>query len=192
MAGKRRHEEEEEQIMLADPEDADVDVLMASPGAEDAQLHLDTDEVLATNAANAAGVLDEPSKRPALPMSNDLGAIASAPKKKKDEWMRKAAGDLKMPLMRVKRIVRTDKDIKQANPAAWILLAKATVMIKNFIFPEIKQEMFLETLVVEAHKKTAAEKRKTLQYKDIAGAIADIDAMEFLSGSSLLSLCSSD
>ena len=44
------------------------------------------------------------------------------------------------------------------------------------------KELFLDTVIVEAYKRTATEKRKTVQYKDVAGAIAEIDAMEFLTG----------
>ena len=40
----------------------------------------------------------------------------------------------------------------------------------------------MDTVIVEAYKRTATEKRKTVQYKDVAGAIAEIDAMEFLTG----------
>lgn len=129
MAAKKRRQDDDDQIMLANPEDADVDVLMASP-AQHSLLGLDTDELLASNAASIVGV-DEPMKRPMAHTSPHTPAPAmdgeGAPKKKKDEWMRKAGGDLQLPLMRVKRVVRTDKEIKHINAAAIVVLSKATV-----------------------------------------------------------------
>lgn len=50
------------------------------------------------------------------------------------------------------------------------------------------KELFLDTLIVEAYKRTSSEKRKTVQYKDIASAVAEIDAMEFLMGTQLIAV----
>lgn len=134
MASKKRRQEEEDEIMLADPEDAEVDVLMASP-VQHSLLGLDGDELLASNAASIVG-MDEPMKRPMAPVMPPPPAPAdaeNAPRRKKDEWMRKAGGDLQLPLMRVKRVVKSDKDIKHINTAAIVVLSKATVR-KIFVF----------------------------------------------------------
>jgi hypothetical protein len=134
MAAKKRRAMDEDEILPVNPEDADVDVLMASPEHHHHH-HLllqDGDELLASNAAQAVG-MDEASKRPLhIPPSMPPPAVEesaqSVPKKKKNEWIRKA-GDLQLPMQRTRRILKSDKDIKMVNLAAVVVISKATVRL---------------------------------------------------------------
>ncbi|KAF2075805.1 hypothetical protein CYY_002888 [Polysphondylium violaceum] len=72
-----------------------------------------------------------------------------------------------LPIARVRRIMKSDKDVKIISADALFLVTKST-------------EMFLDYLVKEAYKKTTGDSRKILSYKDLAAAVGDIDSLEFL------------
>jgi len=72
-----------------------------------------------------------------------------------------------LPIARVRRIMKSDKDVKIISADALFLVTKST-------------EMFLEYLVKEAYKKTTHDSRKILSYKDLATTVKDVDSLEFL------------
>ncbi|KAM9986067.1 hypothetical protein ACTFIZ_004320 [Dictyostelium cf. discoideum] len=86
--------------------------------------------------------------------------------KKKSKRRIRVEGDIQLPVARIKRIMRCDKDVKIISSDAVMLVAKST-------------EMFLDYLVKEAYK--ASGKKKTLQYKDLASTIKGVDNLDFLS-----------
>jgi len=94
-----------------------------------------------------------------------MGDKSGAPKT--EPTQQKGTALVQLPLARVKRIIKTDSDIKLIGSDAVVLIAKAT-------------ELFLEYLVVEAYNKTKEEKRKILQYKDLARLVRETDELEFL------------
>mmetsp|Transcript_12045 Transcript_12045/g.19464 ORF Transcript_12045/g.19464 Transcript_12045/m.19464 type:complete len:131 (+) Transcript_12045:28-420(+) len=71
------------------------------------------------------------------------------------------------PLARVKRIMKADSEVKQINSESVLVVAKAT-------------ELFLEKLVREAAERTKEERRKTVQYKDLAAVVHGKEELEFL------------
>eukprot|EP01132_Coremiostelium_polycephalum_P000963 gene963-1226_t len=73
-----------------------------------------------------------------------------------------------LPIARVKRIMKHDKDVKHISNDALMLIAKST-------------ELFLDYIVKEAYKKTSSEKKKILSYKDLSSTVKDLDNLEFLS-----------
>ncbi|KAN0026238.1 hypothetical protein ACTFIV_007222 [Dictyostelium citrinum] len=87
-------------------------------------------------------------------------------KKKSSKRRPRVEGDIQLPVARIKRIMRSDKDVKTISSDAVMLVAKST-------------EMFLDYLVKEAYKTSG--KKKTLQYKDLASTIKGVDNLEFLS-----------
>jgi len=74
---------------------------------------------------------------------------------------------LQLPLARVKRIMKLDKDVKLISSDAAFLIAKSA-------------ELFLDYLVKHASVKTRAEKRKILHYKDLSAIAKEFDSLEFL------------
>ncbi|KAK7790293.1 hypothetical protein R5R35_003872 [Gryllus longicercus] len=75
----------------------------------------------------------------------------------------------KLPLSRIKHIMKMDPDTKHSTQEAAFLIAKAT-------------ELFLGSLATEAYKQASQAKRKTIQKKDIDSAINCIDSLAFLEG----------
>ncbi|GAA5815723.1 hypothetical protein MFLAVUS_009237 [Mucor flavus] len=72
-----------------------------------------------------------------------------------------------LPLARIKRVIKEDKDVSLINAEATFCIAYAT-------------ELFMEYLVTEAFEKAKKDKRKTVYYKDLAGAVKEIEQFEFL------------
>jgi histone H3/H4 len=72
-----------------------------------------------------------------------------------------------LPLARVKRIMKSDVDVKLISQEAVVLVTKAA-------------ELLLEHLAEESCKYTTSENRKTIQYKDVAQAVKECDVFDFL------------
>merc|ERR1712137_452460 len=72
-----------------------------------------------------------------------------------------------LPLARIKKIMKADKDVKMISQEAPILFAKAC-------------EIFIRELTLRAWLQTEENKRKTLQRNDIAAAISKTDMYDFL------------
>ncbi|KAG2211649.1 histone-fold-containing protein [Mucor mucedo] len=72
-----------------------------------------------------------------------------------------------LPLARIKRVIKEDKDVSLINAEATFCIAYAT-------------ELFMEYLVTEAFTKAKKEKRKTVYYRDLAGTVKEIEQFEFL------------
>ncbi|KAJ1522197.1 hypothetical protein ONE63_002505 [Megalurothrips usitatus] len=76
---------------------------------------------------------------------------------------------VKLPLSRIKSIIKMDPDVNLASQEAVFLIAKCT-------------EMFIESLSRESYTHTAQSKKKTVQRKDLDAAIASSDSLLFLEG----------
>ncbi|XP_017753560.1 PREDICTED: DNA polymerase epsilon subunit 4 [Eufriesea mexicana] len=76
---------------------------------------------------------------------------------------------VKLPLGRIKTIIKTDPEVNMVNQEAVFLITKST-------------ELFIESLTKESYKYTAQMKKKTIQKRDIESAINNIDALIFLEG----------
>lgn len=72
-----------------------------------------------------------------------------------------------LPLARVKRIMKSDVDVKLISQEAAVLVTKAA-------------ELLLEHLAEESCKYTVSDNRKTMQYKDVAQAVKECDVFDFL------------
>lgn len=72
-----------------------------------------------------------------------------------------------LPLARIKKIMKSDEDVKMISAEAPILFAKAC-------------EMFIVELTLRAWVHTEESKRRTLQRNDIATAISKTDIFDFL------------
>ncbi|XP_062452176.1 DNA polymerase epsilon subunit 4 [Rhea pennata] len=75
----------------------------------------------------------------------------------------------RLPLARVKALVKADPDVSLASQEAVYILARAT-------------ELFVETIAKDAYVYAQQGKRKTLQRKDLDNAIEAIDEFAFLEG----------
>ncbi|KAK2542431.1 Pole4 [Columba guinea] len=73
----------------------------------------------------------------------------------------------RLPLARVKALVKADPDVSLASQEAVFVLARAT-------------ELFVETIAKDAYVYAQQGKRKTLQRKDLDNAIEAIDEFAFL------------
>ncbi|KAL1930843.1 hypothetical protein VTP01DRAFT_9980 [Rhizomucor pusillus] len=72
-----------------------------------------------------------------------------------------------LPLARVKRIIKEDRDVNLINPEATFCVTYAT-------------ELFIEYLVNEGLTRAKRDKRKTVYYKDLASTVSEIEQFEFL------------
>uniref|UniRef100_A0A8C5U2X9 DNA polymerase epsilon subunit 4 n=1 Tax=Malurus cyaneus samueli TaxID=2593467 RepID=A0A8C5U2X9_9PASS len=79
----------------------------------------------------------------------------------------------RLPLARVKALVKADPDVTLASQEAVFVLARAT-------------ELFVETIAKDAYVYAQQGKRKTLQRKDLDNAIEAIDEFAFLEGEFLI------
>ena len=77
------------------------------------------------------------------------------------------ASDTVLPVARVKRIIKLDKEVKQASSDAIKCVSKAV-------------ELFLEGLAVGSHAAMRAAKRKGVQYKDLEAFVLRRGKYEFL------------
>eukprot|EP01080_Neovahlkampfia_damariscottae_P007764 gene7764-12234_t len=72
-----------------------------------------------------------------------------------------------LPLARVKRIMKSDTDVKLISQEAVLLVTKAA-------------ENLLSELAKDSVTQTIKENRKTIQYKDIVNAVKDKNHFDFL------------
>ncbi|KAK3815490.1 MAG: histone-fold-containing protein [Benniella sp.] len=78
-----------------------------------------------------------------------------------------ARGISQLPIARVKKIIKEDKDVQIVSNEAVFLISIAT-------------EIFLEGFTAKAFNLAKLEKRKTVLYKDLATAVTQYDSLEFL------------
>ncbi|XP_031774171.1 DNA polymerase epsilon subunit 4 [Apis florea] len=76
---------------------------------------------------------------------------------------------VKLPLGRIKTIIKMDPEVHMVNQEAVFLITKST-------------ELFIDSLAKESYKYTAQMKKKTIQKRDVESAINNIDALVFLEG----------
>ncbi|XP_031836313.1 DNA polymerase epsilon subunit 4 [Nomia melanderi] len=76
---------------------------------------------------------------------------------------------VKLPLGRIKTIIKMDPEVNMINQEAVFLIAKST-------------ELFIDSLAKESYKYTAQMKKKTVQKRDVESAINNVDALVFLEG----------
>ncbi|XP_063771981.1 DNA polymerase epsilon subunit 4 [Pseudophryne corroboree] len=76
---------------------------------------------------------------------------------------------VRLPMSRVKALMKSDPDVSLASQESVFLICKAT-------------ELFIETIAKDAYIYAQRGKRKTLQRKDLDNAIDAIDEFAFLEG----------
>ncbi|XP_029038826.1 DNA polymerase epsilon subunit 4 [Osmia bicornis bicornis] len=76
---------------------------------------------------------------------------------------------VRLPLGRIKTIIKMDPEVNMINQEAVFLIAKST-------------ELFIDSLTKESYKYTAQMKKKTIQKRDVERAIDNVDALVFLEG----------
>ncbi|KAG0172845.1 hypothetical protein DFQ28_009808 [Apophysomyces sp. BC1034] len=89
---------------------------------------------------------------------------SEAPSNAKQE---RSPGTTFLPLARVKRVIKEDKDVSLINAEATFCVAYAT-------------ELFMEYLITEGFDRAKRDKRKTVFYKDLASAVSEVEQFEFL------------
>ncbi|XP_057274773.1 DNA polymerase epsilon subunit 4 [Pezoporus wallicus] len=112
----------------------------------------------AAGAVPAAGPVAGPGADAAGPGEEAAGPGCPGP-----------ARGARLPLARVKALVKADPDVSLASHEAVFVLARAT-------------ELFVETIAKDAYVYAQQGKRKTLQRKDLDNAIEAIDEFAFLEG----------
>ncbi|KAK3288178.1 hypothetical protein CYMTET_4337 [Cymbomonas tetramitiformis] len=76
-------------------------------------------------------------------------------------------GELMLPLARVRRLIKTEEDVKMVSSEASFLITKST-------------ELFLELLSQRAAAIMDSEDRTQLTYNDVATSVDENDPLEFL------------
>ncbi|KAJ2721318.1 hypothetical protein GGI07_004045 [Coemansia sp. Benny D115] len=77
------------------------------------------------------------------------------------------SGTSTLPAARVRRIIKEDKEIFACGSESLFLISRAT-------------EYFLDALVRESYEFSRLDKRRTVQYKDMAKAVQSIEQYDFL------------
>nr|XP_056723581.1 DNA polymerase epsilon subunit 4 [Euleptes europaea] len=116
----------------------------------------------AEGATPAASTAAAPAEDP------EPSALAPAPAASASDPS-SAARPARLPLARVKALVKADPDVTLASQEAVFILARAA-------------ELFVETIAKDAYIYAQQGKRKTLQRKDLDNAIEAIDEFAFLEG----------
>jgi len=75
----------------------------------------------------------------------------------------------KLPLARIRTLVKADQAITIASQESVFLIAKAT-------------ELFIEAVAIEMHRVTQGQKRKTIYRKDLDAVVETMDEYAFLEG----------
>ena len=75
----------------------------------------------------------------------------------------------RFPMGRIKRIMKLDPDVRVVTPEATFLVNKSL-------------ELFVQSLVWEAHRYTEQSRKKTMAKSDVERAIDGVDALAFLEG----------
>ncbi|KAK4535359.1 hypothetical protein CDCA_CDCA04G1384 [Cyanidium caldarium] len=81
-----------------------------------------------------------------------------------------SASDFKnhlLPLARIKKIIKSDEDVRMISAEAPVLFAKAC-------------ELFIHELTLRAWAQTVESRRRTLQRSDVSAAIQKTDVFDFL------------
>ncbi|RXG56917.1 DNA polymerase epsilon subunit 4 [Armadillidium vulgare] len=81
----------------------------------------------------------------------------------------KGSGLLRLPIARIKKIMKADPSLGIASQDSVFLIAKAT-------------ELFIESLVVESYQNMTASKKKTISKRDFDSCVESIDSLAFLDG----------
>ncbi|XP_045614142.1 DNA polymerase epsilon subunit 4 [Procambarus clarkii] len=102
---------------------------------------------------------DQQPQGDAMEASEDVGVDADEEK----------GSGLRLPLARVKKIMKADPDLNLASQDAVYLITKAT-------------ELFVESLVQEAYHYTCQARKKTVSRRDVDNSIEAIEALAFLDG----------
>ncbi|EEB11445.1 DNA polymerase epsilon subunit, putative [Pediculus humanus corporis] len=76
---------------------------------------------------------------------------------------------LRLPVNRIKKLMKIDPDVSLASKEAVFLITKAT-------------ELLINSLAKEAYTYTVEENKKTVMRKHLDAAISNIDALAFLEG----------
>ena len=72
-----------------------------------------------------------------------------------------------LPLARIKQLIKLDPSVNQVS--------------QDFVYAiTVSTQLFLELLTMEAYQFTLQQNRKTINYRDVSNAIADIHEFEFL------------
>ncbi|EPX71960.1 histone-like transcription factor family [Schizosaccharomyces octosporus yFS286] len=82
--------------------------------------------------------------------------------------MERPLGKTVLPLSRVKKIIKQDEDIHSCSNASALLVSVAT-------------EMFIQKLADQSFQLAKLQKRKGIQYRDVADVVRKDDQFEFLS-----------
>ncbi|KAF9322257.1 hypothetical protein BG003_003268 [Podila horticola] len=114
-----------------------------------------------------AGPSGKVTKKPAASKSKPKSNATSSGSASSSSYSGKAKGVTQLPVARVKRIIKEDKDIAMVSNDAVFLISMAT-------------ELFLESFTTKAFNLAKMEKRKTIAYKDLATAVSQHDSLEFL------------
>lgn len=106
---------------------------------------------------------DLPSDTPMITEESDTISTEASIEEPKQEKL------TRFPMGRIKHIMKMDPDVRVVTPEATFLVSKSL-------------ELFVESLVWEAHRYTEQSRKKTMQKHDVDRAIDGVDALAFLEG----------
>ena len=122
------------------------------------------DEIMDTpDTENVEKEIDLPSDTPMITEESDTISTEASIEEPKQEKL------TRFPMGRIKHIMKMDPDVRVVTPEATFLVSKSL-------------ELFVESLVWEAHRYTEQSRKKTMQKHDVDRAIDGVDALAFLEG----------
>ncbi|KAI9633785.1 histone-fold-containing protein [Dioszegia hungarica] len=143
-----------------DEDDADVDA------EAEAEAEVEAEEAPGAGAEDDAEAEEEEEE--------DGGEAQAAPKakakrviKSRQSLAEKQPGTTLFPIARVKKIIKADKDVDTMSAEATFLIAAAT-------------EYFIKHFMEEGYTKARLDKRKIVNYRDMASVVARSDEFSFL------------
>lgn len=91
---------------------------------------------------------------------------------------KRAERSMKLPLSKIKTIMKTDPDVTLCSSDAAFLITRSTVcnlenclprlrFISHFVTDEFLKELFIKYLTEESYKSTKSSSRKTVQKRDV-------------------------
>lgn len=156
----------ESSVTIPDVADSQVGEKLPEANYQVAQLETDTNDVEMEDVDTTANE-QEPNTDTATKANDTTENTETLPKPSKKSSL-DAEKPVKLPVARIKRIVKQDGDVAAISTPAVYSVAAAT-------------ELFVKYFTQQAYMRASAEKRKRMTYKDFSNSVEQLDQLQFLS-----------
>lgn len=159
----------ESSVTISDAADSQAGEKLPEANYQVAQSETDTNDVEMEDVDTTANE-QKPNTDVATEVNDTTENTETLPKPSKKS--KKSGLDVekpvKLPVARIKRIVKQDGDVAAISTPAVYSVAAAT-------------ELFVKYFTQQAYMRASAEKRKRMTYKDFSNSVEQLDQLQFLS-----------